>query len=319
MTIGICDGLVSPPGGGGGGGSGLTVAAAWTDLPTAGTEGDSAYLTDAQILVRWSADADPLDAAGRRWIPDPIYSDATGTGVVAGVVEWLEPIDVASVGDGNPVATWPSRAGTGDYTAAGTARPTFDADGGADGGAAVVFDGADDYMAKSGGLDILAARRAYAIAALARPDSLGGLGMIWTASMTSNTTRCGLYRQTSAHLWLLDTAGGNAAFDALTLQPPVAASWRLAAGLWAAYRAVLPRGPSEADTVVDVATPSPPAGNSAYIRIGAWRDGAEPTVTDPYAGRIGTVIVLASSTAGGVQPGAARAVAAWLSSRAGLL
>ena len=313
-------GFIKPPAtGGGGGGDTITTAPTWADLPTTGTEGDRAYLQDAQILLRWSDDIDPLDADGRQWVPDAIYSDSSGTGVVAGVVEWLEPIDCAGVGDGQPVATWPSRAGTGDYTAAGTARPTFDEDGGADGGAAVVFDGSSDYMSKSGGLDILAARRAYAIVALARPNSLAGLGMIWVASMTGNTTRCGLYRQMASHLWLLDAAGANTAFELLALQPPVAATWRLAAGIWAAYKAVLPRGPSEADTSVATATPSPPAGNSAYIRIGAWRDGAEPTVTDPYAGRIGTVIVLASSTAGGVQPGAARAVAAWLSSRAGLL
>ena len=148
------------------------------------------------------------------------------------------------------------------------------------------------------GLDILAARRAYAIVALARPNSLAGLGMIWVASMTGNTTRCGLYRQMASHLWLLDAAGANTAFELLALQPPVAATWRLAVGIWAAYKAVrCPADPARPTPALPQQRP-PPAGNSAYIRIGAWRDGAEPTVTDPYAGRIGTVIVLASSTAG---------------------
>ena len=319
MSIGICDGLVSPPGGGGGGGSELTVAATWTDLPTTGAEGDGAYLSDAQILVRWSGDIDPLDADGRRWVPQEIYSDATGTGVIAGVVEWLEPIDCASVGDGNPVETWPSRAGTGDYTAAGTARPTFDADGGADGGAAVAFDGSTDYMAKGGANTILTNRTAYSVLALLRPDGVAVTGFAFLASHNgSNFARYALAQNGAGSLIYLDTGGTNSGNISTSAQAMAAATWSQVAHHWsAAGLALVSRGPEEVEVGGGAGIPAGAAGASDYIRIGAWRNGAEPTVTDPFAGRIGSLLILAGTDAPSV--GVARSVAAWLSSRAGLL
>ena len=303
-------------GGGGGGGDTITTAATWGDLPTTGTEGDRAYLQDAQILLRWSADIDPLDAVGRQWVPDAIYSSSTGTGVVAGVVEWLEPIDCAGVGDGQPVATWPSRAGTGDYTAAGTARPAFDEDGGADGGAAVVFDGANNVMAKGLPRTLVTNRTAYSILSLNRPASVTGTGFVWLASMAgSSFARYALARNGATHAVYLDSGGTNSINVNVPAQPPAATTWRLIAHHCssAGYGAVA-RSPAEQGANTATA-PSGCAGASDYVRLGGWGTAATPS--DPWAGRMGPFLVLAGT--GSPTPGAARAVAAWLSSRAGLI
>ena len=310
-------GFIKPPAtGGGGGGDTITTAATWADLPTTGTEGDRAYLVDAQTLLRWSDDIDPLDADGRQWVPDAIYSDSSGTGVVAGVVEWLEPIDCAGVGDGQPVATWPSRAGTGDYTAAGTARPAFDEDGGADGGAAVVFDGANNVMAKGLPRTLVTNRTAYSILSLNRPASVTGTGFVWLASMAgSSFARYALARNGATHAVYLDSGGTNSINVNVPAQPPAATTWRLIAHHCssAGYGAVA-RSPAEQGANTATA-PSGCAGASDYVRLGGWGTAATPS--DPWAGRMGPLLILAGT--GSPTPGAARAVAAWLSSRAGLL
>lgn len=64
---------------------------------------------------------------------------------IASLVEWWSVEDLASVGDGNPIASWAGRKASITPTASGTARPTYVADAGG-GLPALVPDAVDDEM-----------------------------------------------------------------------------------------------------------------------------------------------------------------------------
>lgn len=64
---------------------------------------------------------------------------------IASLTEWWSVEDLASIGNGNPISSWVGRKNGITPTAAGTARPTYAADGGG-GLPALVPDGVDDEM-----------------------------------------------------------------------------------------------------------------------------------------------------------------------------
>lgn len=142
----------------------------WASLPESPSDGDRCFLRTYGIQLVYLA-----DLGEGMWVPECLVSgdaDAPTLNTDVDILLWAPAI--TGLANSDPVATWANLGSGGDFTAAGSARPTYSTTAGPGSTPAVDFDGTANVMSQTSPT-LLNAQTNAASAVLWNPDTFNAL------------------------------------------------------------------------------------------------------------------------------------------------
>lgn len=211
----------------------------WSDLPVSPSNGDRTFLRDYALCLCYLA-----ALGGGMWVPEILVTGDVGSETLSSDVDTLlwAPALAASLDDTDPVATWTNLGSGGNYTAAGSARPTFSTSMGPGTSEAVDFDGTANILAQTSPT-LLNAKTGAVCCALWNPDTLSALvdnPIFEVATNAGTEERWRLYQDNAIKAWgrVADTDTTESATAASKALPAIGA-WIAAASVFDAANTAL--------------------------------------------------------------------------------